>query len=82
MEQHLRQLADIALAQCPPHFEQIRVDNVGSGNEGFDISGIFIEQFDAGDPIAMAFNLALRDGDFDISTGMIGVTLTPPDLIL
>jgi hypothetical protein len=70
------------LIETADGFEQIRVDNVGSGNEGFDISGIFIEQFDAGDPITMAFNLGLRDGDFDVSSGMIGVTLTPPDLIL
>ena len=26
MEQHLRQLADIALARCPQQFEQVRVE--------------------------------------------------------
>ena len=63
-------------------FERILVENAGTGNEGFDISGVIVSQFDAGDPITMNFDLDLFDGDGDSSSGNFGVTLTPPDTII
>ena len=71
------------LIETADGFERIRVDNVGTANEGFDISGIFIEQVDAGDPINMKFDLLLADGDGDtvLMNDVIDVTLAPPDLI-
>lgn len=41
-----------------------------------------IEQFDAGDPINMDFDLLLIDGDFDAAGGALDVTLMPPDQII
>lgn len=61
-------------------YNQMLVENVGSGNEGFDISGIVINQQDAGDPVHMDFDVRLFDGDSDPKTAQFGVTLAPPDL--
>jgi len=63
-------------------FERMLVENSGTGNEGFDISGIILSEFDAGDPVNMDFNLLVRDGDFDTAGGSLDITLTPPDTIL
>ncbi len=60
-------------------FERMLVENSGTSNEGFDISGLTIEQFSAGDPVHLSFDLRLKDGDGDLSSGLIGVTLTAPD---
>lgn len=70
------------LIETASGFERILVENAGSGNEGFDISGIIVSQFDAGDPITMNFDLTLLDGDLDLAGGSFDVTLTPPDQII
>jgi len=57
------------------------VENAGTGNEGFDISGLRIEQFNGGDPVHMSFDTALADRDGDLAFGTIGMTLTSPDII-
>ncbi|KRB46704.1 DUF5801 repeats-in-toxin domain-containing protein [Phenylobacterium sp. Root700] len=60
-------------------FERMLVEDSGTGNEGFDISGITIEQFNSGDPVHFDFTALLKDGDLDTAIGLIGVTLTAPD---
>ena len=65
-------------------FERMLVEDSGTGNEGFDIERIIVEQFDAGSPINLSFDLRLTDGDGDFVDMMdlLGVTLTQPDTIL
>ncbi|HEX5377003.1 MAG TPA: hypothetical protein VFW47_00420, partial [Phenylobacterium sp.] len=70
------------LASTADGFQRILAENAGTGNQGFDISGVRIEQFDAGSPVSMSFNVAVTDGDLDQAFGTIGVSLTPPDFIL
>ena len=77
------------LIETASGFERILVENSDPplpnghlSNEGFDISGIIVEQFDAGDPVNMNFDLVLLDGDLDPSAGSFDVALTPPDQII
>ena len=63
-------------------FERLLVENAGTANQGFDISGVRIEQFNGGDQVHFSVPTVVSDGDNDTALGTIAVTLTAPDIIL
>jgi hypothetical protein len=58
-------------------FDRLEISNTDTNKQdalaigGFNVAG------DAGDPLALAFNVVIADGDGDTAAGLIGVALTP-----
>jgi len=62
-------------------FTRLEITNVDANNQhalaigGFDVGG------DAGEPIDLAFDVNVVDGDGDMAVGLIGITLNPEPLV-